>query len=109
MSAGARHIRTIMVPLDGSEFAEQALPTACAIADETGARIRLVLVHQRPDIPLDPTSAALYSSTELCMRKGEGSYLEAIRARLRQDGRVVPSGAQDLSGRLARDLSQPQA
>jgi nucleotide-binding universal stress UspA family protein len=89
MPAATRHIRTIMVPLDGSAIAEQALPTACAIADEVGAGLRLVLVHQRPNLPLDPASATLYSTTELCIHKGETSYLQGIRSRLRQDGRVV--------------------
>ena len=38
-------IRSILVPLDGSEFSEQALPTAGAIARREGAVLRLVSVH----------------------------------------------------------------
>ena len=38
-------IRSILVPLDGSEFSEQALPTAGAIAHREGATLRLVTVH----------------------------------------------------------------
>jgi nucleotide-binding universal stress UspA family protein len=101
MSAAARRIRTIVVPLDGSEFAEQALPTACAIAGESGARLRLVLVHEPPTLPLDPASASLYSSTEICIRKGERAYLEKIRARLGQDGRAVTA---TVSGPVAPTL-----
>src|SRR5690606_27678895 len=44
-SAGGRMIRSILVPLDGSEFSEQALPTAGAIARREGATLRLVSVH----------------------------------------------------------------
>ncbi len=89
MPTARRGIRSIMVPLDGSNFAEQALPTACAIADRTGARLRLVLVHQQPNIPLEPASASLYSSTELAVHKAERQYLQRTRSRLQADGWVV--------------------
>src|SRR5262245_4094757 len=36
---------TILVPLDGSAFAEQALPWALCLADRAGARLCLVHVH----------------------------------------------------------------
>jgi nucleotide-binding universal stress UspA family protein len=36
---------SILVPLDGSAFAEQALPLACEIARRAGATLRLVHVH----------------------------------------------------------------
>jgi nucleotide-binding universal stress UspA family protein len=84
-----RHIRSIMVPLDGSGLAEQALPMACAIADWTRARLHLVLVHQPLSIPPDPASATLYSSTELTVRTAERSYLEKARERLQESGRTV--------------------
>lgn len=38
--------REVMVPLDGSAFAEQALPYAEAVARRTGARLVLVRVHE---------------------------------------------------------------
>lgn len=37
--------RSILVPLDGSLFAEHALPLALGIASRAGARLRLVQVH----------------------------------------------------------------
>ena len=37
---------SILVPIDGSPFSEQALPTAVAIARRTGARLQLVRVHE---------------------------------------------------------------
>ncbi len=48
-------LNRIMVPLDGSEFAEFALPTAVALARRAGSTtLDLVLVHE----PLVPTVAA---------------------------------------------------
>jgi nucleotide-binding universal stress UspA family protein len=91
-----------MVPLDGSRLAEQALPMACALADGAGARLRLVLVHQPPSLPLEPASATLYSSAESTIHKGELKYLQKIRGGLRQDGRVV--SAATVSGPIASTL-----
>lgn len=42
---------TIMVPLDGSAFAEQALPPAIAVASRTGATLHLVRVEEEPPDP----------------------------------------------------------
>ena len=39
--------RSIVVPLDGSAFGEQALPYAMALSCRTGAVLKLVHVHQR--------------------------------------------------------------
>ena len=46
MANDSRTFRSILVPLDGSPFAEQALPLAARIADRTGAKLRLALVHE---------------------------------------------------------------
>ena len=35
----------LLVPLDGSPFAEQALPLALRLAERAGASVRLVRVH----------------------------------------------------------------
>src|SRR5687768_13029060 len=54
-------IRSVLVPLDGSPFAEQALPWAAAIAVAALARLRLTLVHQSPSPPpLDEGTRRLY-------------------------------------------------
>jgi nucleotide-binding universal stress UspA family protein len=45
-------IRCVMVPLDGSELAESALPTAQDLARSTGGRLHLMRV---PDLPADRT------------------------------------------------------
>jgi nucleotide-binding universal stress UspA family protein len=75
--------RSIVVPLDGSKLAEHALPVAAAIARAAQARLRLVFVHQLPPPPNDPTSAKLYVSVDLAVRKAERSYLRGLATRLR--------------------------
>jgi nucleotide-binding universal stress UspA family protein len=37
--------RSILVPLDGSRFGEQALPLALAVARRAGASLKLLHVH----------------------------------------------------------------
>lgn len=44
--------RSILVPLDGSKFAEHALPYALALAGQSGGRLRLVQVHE-PPVPIE--------------------------------------------------------
>lgn len=44
--------RTILVPLDGTPYSEQALPVAMAVARRTGARVRLARVRE-PVAPED--------------------------------------------------------
>jgi nucleotide-binding universal stress UspA family protein len=39
-------LKSILVPLDGSAFAEEALPTALAIAARESARLELVIAHE---------------------------------------------------------------
>lgn len=39
-------MRSILVPLDGSDFSEQALPVAIALARRAGASLRLIHVYQ---------------------------------------------------------------
>lgn len=54
--------RTILIPLDGSPFAEQALPLAIALARQTRAALRLVHVRG-PDAAPPPDSATRDSAT----------------------------------------------
>ena len=39
-------LRSILVPLDGSEFAENAIPLALNIATRAGAHLELLRVHE---------------------------------------------------------------
>jgi len=75
--------RSLLVPLDASRFAEQALPLAMAIARATGAKLRLVLVHQSPSPPADEATARLATSIDLMTRKAEREYLRRIAGTMR--------------------------
>lgn len=79
-------IRTVLVPLDGSPFAEQALPWAAAIAGPARARLRLVLVHQSPSPPpADAATRRLYTRIELSLRKAQRDYLAKVADRMRRE------------------------
>lgn len=80
-------ISTILVPLDGSPLAEQALPHACRLASTTGAT--LVLVRAAPHIPIASTPASLLRVT---LREAE-AYLLVLRQRLAGEGFAVSTVA----------------
>ena len=97
--------RSILVPLDGSPLAEQALALASYIAQRAGSKLRLVLAHQLPSAPLDPLAAKLFTSIELATRKSERAYLRGIQAKLREGG-IRLSSAVTLSGNAGIELEQ---
>jgi nucleotide-binding universal stress UspA family protein len=84
-------ITRILVPLDGSAFAERAVETARAIADRDRAALDLVLVHE-PEVPASRLSGAPSRDPRLDAerRKSETSYLtrlgggERVRTVLRE-------------------------
>ena len=80
-------ISTILVPLDGSPLAEQALPHACRLASTTGAS--LVLVRAAPHVPVagDPASPL-----RVTVREAE-AYLSVLRQRLAGEGFAVSTVA----------------
>ncbi len=88
---------SILVPLDGSTLAEQALPLATRIAQRTGSKLRLGLVHQPPVARLDTLGPRAVASLDLAIRKTERSYLRGVQARLREQG-VRLSSAVVLTG-----------
>lgn len=69
-------MKTIMVPLDGFAYAEQALPHAIALAQRTHARLRLVHV-------LDMLARPPYAEHVLGYRWWGGGALEAARVYMR--------------------------
>lgn len=74
-------INTLLVPLDHSAFAEEALVPAAAIARTLSARLDLAFVHEVPKL------ANLRRPNWHSERLEEGGrYLERIAARLARDG-----------------------
>jgi nucleotide-binding universal stress UspA family protein len=97
--------RSILVPVDGSRLAEQAVPIALAIAERAHSKVSLVLVHQihQPHVLMEP--AHVYTRTEAALQKTERDYLRALVSRVRQSmGRAVSSAM--LKGRVAVTLAE---
>lgn len=93
----------VVVPLDGSAFGEQALPTALRIAEREHAELELVHVFERiPPYrvqgapPIDPTLDA-------DLRKESASYLDSVAGWLRGKA-SVPVTATLLDGPVAETL-----
>jgi nucleotide-binding universal stress UspA family protein len=87
VAAAAVSYRTLLVPLDGSEFAEQALAEAQLLAAATGAELVLAAVTTEHE------DTALVEDE----RAHAASYLDTVAARLRAAGlrvreRVVSGG-----------------
>lgn len=78
-------IENIIVPLDGSDLAEAALPIATAIASASGAHIDLVTVALTYEVPLDNQMDTL---TREALHRAEA----AIRARHPKVGQTVLAG-----------------
>jgi nucleotide-binding universal stress UspA family protein len=74
--------RTLLVPLDGSPFAEQALPWAVSIARRANAALRIVHVHTPVAALVADSALAVASSLDVQAREGEGAYLEGVAERL---------------------------
>jgi nucleotide-binding universal stress UspA family protein len=89
MSTASPLFRTVLVPLDGSPLAEEALPLALRIADKSGGSIRLALVHEPPAIPYDAPNARLVTSAEKAVEQAEREYLRKMETRLREGGTQV--------------------
>lgn len=96
MALSVRPFRSILVPLDGSPFAEQAVPLALAIGRAARSKVRLVLVHQAPATPLSVEAARFYASMELAIRKSERDYLRRLATQSRK-----PPGPQVVSALLS--------
>lgn len=85
--------RHLMVPLDGSGFAEQALPVAAEVALRSGAVLDLVQVSRPPVQPAEVVGASS-PSTGNFDDFDEAAYLESVRAR-------IPAGVSTSSVTLA--------
>jgi nucleotide-binding universal stress UspA family protein len=81
--------RTLLVPLDGSPFGEQALPWAVSIARRVGARLLLVQVHT--PLTAEYVEALPYfhgDPLEPYIEKQRKEYLDGIRDRVQRETSV---------------------
>lgn len=80
-------LASLMLPLDGSQFAEAALPFGTGLARRHGARLRLVLSHATiPDQA--PGEAAVVAMVAL--QEQEREYLGTVAARIDPAGTLNP-------------------
>jgi nucleotide-binding universal stress UspA family protein len=70
--------KDILVPLDGSAFAEAALPLALALSKKTGAALHLVTV-------VEPIPAFAYEEWESAAREWSEEYIENVAERVGAD------------------------
>src|SRR5690242_15353543 len=98
-------LRSILVPVDGSALAEQAIPYAIAIAKRAGAHLRIALVHHEiPEVAVF-ASPKTYTMARLEMQRSEDAYLQALTDRVRQQlGNMVSSVA--LNGPVSPTLAE---
>jgi len=96
--------QSVLVPVDGSNFAEHALPYALGIARRTGATLHLALVHVPADVvgPTYPLTEAIQAHHEE-QRDHETSYVEQLVERLSPSGVEIRPAL--LRGRVAPALT----
>jgi len=86
-------LQSILVPLDGSRFGEQALPLALTLARRAGAKLRIVHKHMPPP-PIHPDSVlAKDLSLESKSRDQEQGYLDSVVKKLTAAGASSVSSA----------------
>ena len=78
-------LKSILVPLDGSGFAEQALPWAACLARSTGSLLELVRVHDPvPPWTIASEGAVAATAFDPSIRDAEEQYLANCVVRLRK-------------------------
>jgi nucleotide-binding universal stress UspA family protein len=74
--------RSLLVPLDGSAFAEHALPLALAIARRSGASVKLVRAHALLSLMYADGMSPFSFEAEAKMMEEERAYLDEVAKRL---------------------------
>lgn len=97
----------LLVPLDGSDFSEHALPLALAIAERTGAEIQLATAVPTlpPVVPSSESDGPVRGWFEE-ERIRATEYLEAMRKRLQEAGVSVPLHIKVVAGGPVRSLEE---
>jgi nucleotide-binding universal stress UspA family protein len=100
--------RNLLVPLDGSEFAEQALPLAVSIAKEAGATLHLMRVVPLPATVYVETWPAMENVYDPGAVEAAHCYLENTAARIRNVA-DVPVETTVLTGGVVEVLEERAA
>ncbi len=106
-------IKSILVPLDGSAFAEQAIPLALGIAEQSGAVVNLVHVFVPAEV-LEPYETLRFVDTLESLKDDKHRYLAELVDKIGAtssafvasrviDGRAVPPSLDKVPG-LDADL-----
>jgi nucleotide-binding universal stress UspA family protein len=93
--------RSILVPLDGSVFAEHALPLALGIARRSGAKLVIARVHVAPFSPIEDLGGLV----DRAARDEEQAYLKQVVKRL-TDPTAAPVGSALLEIPVADSLCE---
>jgi len=79
---GSAMFRSLLVPLDGSTFAEHALPLALSIARRAGAALRVVRIHVPFALMYADSMSPFAYQAEAAAMEQERAYLEGVVKRL---------------------------
>jgi nucleotide-binding universal stress UspA family protein len=97
--------RSLLVPLDGSDFGEHALPLALSLARRLGAALQVVHVHV-PVLGVYGELGEPYDeTTDRMLRERDRAYVDAIVQRLAAVAAIAPSSAL-LDGPVADAISR---
>lgn len=101
-------VDTVVVPLDGSEEAERAIPTAGEIARTCGAKVIVVRVTDVPTVgttPTGPPQAAQTIATEMEARMGDAAkYIQQHVNALSSEG--IEAEGRSLAGSAAVHVAE---
>jgi nucleotide-binding universal stress UspA family protein len=75
--------RMVLVPLDGSAFAEQALPFAASIVRQTSAQMQIIRSHSPAALLAPDSEFVVDTSLDERVRKEEEAYLKTMVETLR--------------------------
>jgi nucleotide-binding universal stress UspA family protein len=97
--------RSILVPLDGSVFGEQALPWALCLARRCGAALTLMHVHAPIRSVYLEGAIFLDESLETDLRDRQQTYLQGVANRLRRVRPDMPVAIKIVEGEVAQLLA----
>ena len=96
---------SILVPLDGSSSAEQALPLAEYLAELTLSKLDFVMVHQPAPLWYVPESGVGFTGFDHAVRRKELVYLERVAGRF-SAGTGLPADSTLLDGDVVHAIDE---